>query len=144
MQENDCHDELFEALAESMDLLNNYPKEPFFLFVKFQLILAKSLGFEPDFSSLESFVPKDIVSFNTENSTIVNGRYNGKNIFTIDTSIVKDLQLIDSCDFQQLSTLELNKCDSESKNKIIEFFVRYFSFHLDKHFYYKAFSIFEI
>lgn len=144
MPEGEAHIELYDSLAASLDLLNQKKYPSFVMFIKFQLILAKCLGFETDFSTIESFIPKDFVSFNLSNSEIINGRYTGKNILAFETSIIKILKNISEFEcFNGDNNYVLN-IDKSAKSKIIEFFVRYFSYHLDKHFYYKAFTIFEL
>ncbi len=140
--ENASNPELYDFLAKTLALINATPDNSFAVFVSFQIYLASQLGVEPDFTDLSA----NELSNSGKHTifSIEDGRYgfgssikNG-NSFRFDNKGFEILKKISTLPIESAKTVQI---DNDIKKEIHDFFVRYFSFHLEKRFQYKTFNL---
>jgi len=139
-QENHVrNDELFDTLVEVLSILNISVKNYYSLFVSFQIKLAHILGFSLNFD-IEGEARYNEVFFSIENGFVSTMR-SGNNMFRLSIEKAKYLSNIGSSSIED----SINYAIDEKEHKIINsLFVSYFSFHLDKKFFYNAFNNYEL
>jgi hypothetical protein len=64
-----------------------------------------------------------------------------KKFFIFDIETYKILEEISMNNFESIKNIPLNE---KAKRQIIDFFISYFSFHLDKKFYFRAFNLIKV
>ncbi|TAL70065.1 MAG: DNA repair protein RecO [Bacteroidetes bacterium] len=141
LDENETNNSLYEKLRLSLALLNSNNKNPFSIFSAFQIELAHQLGFSMKFdyhiNSLNKF-PKNLI-FSLENGYIVDEENNKiKFFFRLDTELVRILKNIENTRIDELASIEI---PTSLHKQLKDFFVSYFSFHLEKPFGYKTFRL---
>ncbi|MGA2297757.1 MAG: DNA repair protein RecO [FCB group bacterium] len=145
IHENENNEELFAALINIFSMLNETENNPFAYFTSFQLQLASLLGFNIDFNT------KNLQSNITANKKIYFSLESGlhiseqdriqKKFFIFDIETYKILEEISMNNFESIKNIPLNE---KAKRQIIDFFISYFSFHLDKKFYFRAFNLMKV
>lgn len=127
--------DLFDKTVEILKNLNELPEHPFMLFIYHQIILAGEMGFEPDLSN----IPNCDCIYNIETG---NWHENYDDIFANGFKFKqKDAELLSKLNNIDISDI-LAQCraiSSDKKLRFIEFFTRFFSFHLEKKFKYTVY-----
>lgn len=139
-QENHLrNDELFALLIEVLTILNISDKNYYSLFVSFQIKLAHNLGFSLSFDFEEQ--PRyNEVYFSIESGCISSIR-NGNNMFRLSLDKAIYLNKVENSSIENT----INFAIDESDHKIINnLFANYYSFHLDKKFFYNAFNNYKL
>ncbi|MGE5479487.1 MAG: DNA repair protein RecO [Chloroflexota bacterium] len=144
-EEREPDPELFDSLAAYLTKLNSLPNNSFTYFVSFQLKLAESMGFAADFSSLriEGSAPEEArIAFSiSDGEFLENYGESAKSVFFLKLGTAVALKSISESDLDALQELEI---DSRRAGELHDFFVKYFSFHTDKHFRYKTFDLLPV
>lgn len=139
---NEVNSDLYNIFANILFHLNNNQKNPFAILSFFQIKLAHILGFAIDFNfknSLKSKNNKLIFSFETGN--FINPHsINSQNIYRIDIKIAEILNKIPTKELSEIVNISISK---NNILQILDFFVKYFSFHLEKHFQYRTLNLFN-
>lgn len=130
--------ELYDAALKILLQINNLTDNPFNYFVYFQLIHAKLLGFEiyPQYdSSLE--VLRFAVDFGTylEN---VNGA--SQKLLIMPSKIAEILLVFYQTELNDIANIKLEK---DEQVRLFDFFIDYYSFHLDKQINFASFALLE-
>ncbi len=139
------HQELYEATIEIITMLNELQSNPFILFLCHQVILAKELGIELDLVNLSDIY----CEYNIETSNW-HKNYSDLNVNNIkfrknDINLLNDINVIMKNGFasdrlkKYLLDEENNKISSSQKLRFLDFWTRYFSYHLEKKFKYIAY-----
>jgi len=136
--DSERNDELFNLLTKSLFLLNEIKNNPFSLFFIFQLELAKVLGFEISFNTLEG-KNSHTYCYSFENGSIfATNHYSDKNVFYFEKSLIDKMKQLMNTGLEEHDIVSLN----ETEIKLIaKFFTGFFSFHLDKKFTFKTMNI---
>lgn len=131
------HEELYDKTVLILQKLNDLPTNPFTLFILHQLILAYELGFEIDLYNM----PEEDCFYHIESGnwydyldkmSVVSVKFK-----QIDAQLLKALLIIMQSDNYNMD-IE-GELPSSQKIRFIEFFSRYFSFHLEKKFAYTVY-----
>lgn len=145
--ENSPNSELFSLLCHALEALNQCNSNPFSIFTAFQLKLASNLGFDIDLNceyndnckvfvfSIEngSFFVDDINSMKANN--------NGRFLFRFGSETLNYLNSINSASIDEAQKVDYTYSIMQT---VVEFFIRYFSYHTDKFFTYKSFNIMKV
>jgi DNA repair protein RecO len=134
--ENMAHEEIFNFTEKCLVALNENPPNPFNIFAKHQIELTADLGFAPDFSEYSKYntgFSVDLGSFAGESSKF------GRNVYNFDEELAIYLQFISS--EPDIANILLYLTDAELIKRIIDFFIRYFSYHLEKNIYYTTYKL---
>lgn len=124
---------IFELSVNFLSLLNKIEKNPLSLFINSQIQLLKLIGYELEFSSVESF--SDTIFYISCENGLAYVKKITKNMIKFDKKTYKK--------FSEISRLELENCNiieiTESEfRQIVNFFVNYFGFHIDRKFLYTS------
>ncbi len=135
LHDNDSHPYLYKFTEISILALNDLLNQPFNIFLKHQLILAKELGFEPDFSTQTD----NTLLFNIEAGSFLeeNVKFQ-KNSHILDCNTIKSLKFVEANDIENVGNIAFTQ---EEQSSIIDFFIKYFSYHLEKSFYYAGYKL---
>jgi DNA repair protein RecO (recombination protein O) len=138
-EENLPNYELFASIVDSLMLLDKLVLNPFNIFASTQLHLSRELGFEIGLPIEDGLFGGKFVLFSQRNGFQVekNGT-NTDNSYRMGIDSYKYLAQINSRTKSELSALQPSW---QIKTDIKDFFVRYFSFHLEKKFNYRAFNL---
>lgn len=138
-QENEPNIELFDLLLIALLQLNEIKPNPFSVFIAYQLHLIRELGFSIDFS-LEHINQTDSdIFFSLETGTMVPSMMKqNKNVIRFDKEEYFILLRLSQIAFENVSEIEVV---TTKLNHIIDFFVKYFGFHLEKKFSYRSYSV---
>ena len=127
--------ELFNLLKVCFDNLLTFSKEPFCVFTYFMNKAAEILGFELDLSRINN-PDDDTVCISLSDGSIKNISYgNTKSVYFLNLKEFDYFYTIVN-DYDNL-TIDFD-IDKKSKLHIYDFFVNYFSFHLERKFYLKS------
>ena len=127
---------LFDSSATSLLLLNQLPKVPFALFMKHQFALAEAIGYE-------IAIPQECnpLFFDYASSTFIPNEHESARLginFSESESAI--LHFIYGSAFEELATPESSiEITPQEKVKFLDFFTKYFSFHLEKQFHYTVY-----
>jgi len=135
---NEINLELFEIVSEILIRLNELLPYPYNYSTYFQIKLAEILGFALDLEVYDNGKNELYFSFS-------NGCFNKENnsmslVYKFDINVARKLSEIGRTEFNLLSSIE---CSNQFTAKLNDFFVRYFSFHLDKKYSYKTLNLFN-
>lgn len=138
--ENVPNEELFDYLIDTFRTLNSAEQNEFSIFVAFQFKLAESLGFWIDFDADHVNDPNIRYYVSLANGAPA-APGQGERVFGFDFETLAALI--------QIFRLPLaNACDvilsTRAKNLICDFFVQYFSFHLEKKFCFKSYNLLTV
>ena len=146
MEEDNPNEEIFQYLLKSVELLNESECNPVLLFLKFQLILAKDLGFEIDFTeNFDNIITNN--QFKTARLSIPEGKivntqdYIDNNTIIFKNELICLLKQLSETSLENIREYEINKIEFE---QIHNFFIKYFSYHLDKKIYYRSQSLINL
>lgn len=141
--ENNPFEELFDYCIEVLRLLNNVAPNPFNLFIASQFKLAETLGFwlQFDFMLDDDISRSEKYAFSIEDGRPIKLGSNMKNSFIFDYQTAFYLQTIFRLPLGDLTSITEEK---SSYSKVISFFEKYFSFHLEKFFEYKSFNLIRL
>lgn len=141
-RDNDINPELFGLLADALIYLNKSEKNPFSIFVAFQLNLAAILGFGIDMSSVGDALKDNYYArylFSLENGSLYNAEYSvSSHSFMLNKEILLILENIYTLDLENTFQVEILDKD---RAVFCKFFSEYFSFHLDKRFSFRSFEL---
>jgi DNA repair protein RecO (recombination protein O) len=132
--------ELFDLFLAALRALNQTHENSFGIFALFQLELTKLLGFE---INLEI---KNINHFDKSYFLLDRGAFSEARpgsmtyAFTADLDFFHAIHDIADCTFANIHKIELN---DRQKQQIYNFFIRYFSYHMEKRYTFKSFDIFK-
>lgn len=135
--ENEKNETIFDDILIAMDLLNNNVN-PFAVVLKFQIKLAKDMGFGLSFGRELGEVTTPNVLFSLSNCGL-NGK--SSNNFNIKRIYLERLNELRKTSLQ-------NNVDYVISNKefivLLELMTKYFSFHLDRTVKFKSFSLYNL
>lgn len=138
--EHNPFEDMFDYTKEIIQRLNQIDCEPFSLFVASQFKLAEVLGFwlQFDFMLDDTQPCSSNYAFSIEDGCpiLMSKTNHNKFIFDFDTALY--LQNIFKKPLDELAKVSPSK---SSINKIVSFFEKYFSYHLEKNFFYEYFSL---
>lgn len=125
--------EVFDLSVNYLSLLQQMHSNPFSLFINAQIKLLKLIGYEIFFKSdLNTIRQKCYINF--ENGSLSNTR-DTKNYIMFDRDTYEKLFAISKKDLVNCSDIIISLREFR---EIVNFFVNYFGFHLDKKFYYSS------
>ncbi len=128
------NDLIYDQTSQILKIIKTMPPNPFAYFVKMQLLLAESTGY--DITTEDSAIEQEFVLFNMENNQIIHtGNYQSRSIYKLQSTIYNKLSQINSTDDESISTISFSH---QEKLQAIEFIESYFSFHLDRNVHFKA------
>lgn len=131
------HEELYDKTVLILQKLNDLPTNPFTLFLLHQLILADEIGFELDLYNMpeeECFYHIESGNWydNLDKMSVVSVKFK-----QIDIQLLRALHFhIQGDNYDIALDAEL---PSSQKIRFIDFFSKYFSFHLEKNFAYTVY-----
>lgn len=124
---------VFELSINFLSLLNNLQSNPFPAFIKSQILLLKLIGYEFFLTSdLSNISQKCYIS--SENGSVSNSR-DSINFIKFEKQSYKKMINIYEKDLNDCSDIIMT---SNEFNEIVNFFVNYFGYHLDKKFFYSS------
>lgn len=131
------HPQLFERTVNILKKLNDLPSNPFILFLLHQLILASEMGIDIDLDNApDCDCVYDIESGNWhENYNEI--RLSSTRFKRIDMELLSNINR--SMQILQCDDLLEQEIPSSQKLRFIDFWTRFFSFHLEKKFKYTVF-----
>lgn len=138
--------DLFNFLINALAYLNQLPDNPFPLFVSSQLYLAGLLGFAINFESEDDGNLAKSKNINyifsiEEGSFTLQDRINRPASFRFNESAFTSISKISSLSLDFVCSVPISEKD---KRELLDFFIRFFSYHLEKKFHYKTFSLFNL
>ncbi len=133
-EEGDINIELYGRLVQSLKELNLLPEEPFVVFILFQVFLTVQLGINVDFTN--DIVDGRTCWFSFENGCLANGENSYSSMYRFDKEIYSILNEI------VLTGYYHDRLNDSQKKRIIDFFEKYYSFHLDRSFRFRSFNLF--
>lgn len=140
--ENAASEEVFEQLVKAVFLLDELVDHPFSVFIRFQLFLAGQLGFEPDFNNAEPLMRSNgkgsYLLFSLEQGTFVSGSGVRSNAFRLDNGAIHALEEFSRTGIERSGFIRL---EGRVQKMLMDFFVRYFSFHLEKSVFFRTMDI---
>jgi DNA repair protein RecO (recombination protein O) len=140
---NAPHVELFDFFRLILEDLNSLPKSPYTYFVSFGIHLAIELGFEFDphiLEDLELFrLGKSLCKFSLDSGRLLEEPNFASNYITIEKETYIKLYYIFILEHSKISEIELT--DKEA-GELVDFFTRYFAYHLDKKVFFKSKQLF--
>ncbi len=138
--ENHPNQELFDYSTEIFKSLNQKPANPFSLFVASQFKLAETLGFylHFDFMIEDDLRVQNKFYFSLEDGSPAGFSSQQKNVFVFTRKSAVIMQSIFKLKIDDIIQIEI---DDESKKEILRFLSDYFSFHLERNFFYKSYSL---
>lgn len=135
LHDNDSHPYLYDFTEKCIIALNDLPDYPFNIFLKHQLILVRELGFEPDFSHSDSSGQL----FNIEAGSFLESEVKfQKNSHHFELHTINSLILINNSELADCQSISFT---DEEQASIIDFFIKYISYHLEKSFYYSGYKL---
>ena len=139
--ENEINITLFDLLKSTLAELNNKKDNPFSLFTAFEINLIHNLGFSMnfDYNMSNNMNKKSHYYFSLENGNIINEDIsNSKFFFRFDSDVLAFLNKIENISINVVSEFNI---PTNYRKQIKDFFVSYFSFHLEKPFGFKTFRL---
>ncbi len=134
-ENNELFDEISQIIEAMLELEPNF----FALFVSSQIKLAARLGFGLDFN-LPTPSPQQLINFSIFKGAPAMQKEYDSTFFTFDRATFNYLSEISRSAIDLLPAGEPNE---QQIMKIHNFFVKYFSFHLEKKFEYKSFGLYH-
>jgi DNA repair protein RecO (recombination protein O) len=135
-QYHEPNEMLFELLISNLSSMNEAKRNDFCFFVKFQIELARLIGFGFDFRRAGLAQNDDYIYLSINSGEFVVSAA-GKDLFRLRGSEAYMLYQIDQCPIENISELEMKLNNINVLNTMLS---RYFGFHLDKYFHYKSFD----
>ncbi len=140
---NEVNTELYDFFINILTQLNDVNNNPFAISSFFQIKLAQILGFAIDFEiNVTTLSPQsNQLAFSFESGNYINSdNIINHNFYKIDLEIAKILNDISLKELSEIINIQISKKDIL---KIFDFFLKYFSFHLEKHFHYRSLNLFN-
>jgi len=135
---NEINTEIFELVTQILIKLNELLPNPQNYTTYFHIKLAEILGFALDLNLPET--DKNELLFSFSNGCFIKDTNSMSLSYKFNINVAKFLSEINLLEFNQISDIESNKRCTEILN---DFFVRYFSYHLDKKYSYKTLNLFN-
>jgi len=135
--ENEKNENIFNDILTALNLLNN-KIDPFSVLIKFQIKLAKDMGFGLHYGKQLGFITTPNVLFSLDDCMLNNQssfNYNIKRIY------LEKLYKLQKTSLQSTKDFNLT---AEEFSIINQLLAKYFSFHLDKKVKYKSYSLLNI
>lgn len=138
--ENHPNESLFDYVLQTLELMNSLPDNSFNLFVATQFKLAETLGFWLQFDFMIEELGNSLqrCCFSLDDGSPAIGSSNHKNLFYFSLKNAFIMQKIFKLQLDEVTSIEI---DDSSKKEIIRFFSDYFSYHLERKFQYKSYSL---
>ena len=141
-EQNFINEELFDILLRSMQTLNDNRNNPFSVFVSFQLSLSGILGFAVNTDDAILPADSEFVYFSIDKGCVSPaGSSTHSRRFRFDRKVFEVLKHMSLIPIEQSPE---TVCDQLSQKQLYNFFVNYFSFHLEKNFSYKTYKMLMI
>jgi DNA repair protein RecO (recombination protein O) len=144
-EQNEPNSDLFNFLIGALTFLNQLPNNPFPIFVYSQLYLAGLLGFainfDEDFDENQLRSNNNLVFSIEEGAIVLQDKMKRTTSFRFNISALRSISKISSVPLDTVCTVPISEKD---KRELLDFFVRFFSFHLEKKFNYKTFSLLNL
>jgi len=129
--------ELYDVLKEKLIKLNSIEIHPFTIFVSFQIKLAELMGFGIDFSGVNGSRRK-LTFFFPEGNFLADNAYDLENSFVLQRNSIDIIKNIWNKEADVFNSIII---DYSTIEQIVNFFSRYFSYHLEKKFFYNSLSL---
>jgi DNA repair protein RecO (recombination protein O) len=131
--------ELFEMLELAIDELGKGKASPFAVFAAFQLFLAEQMGVSFDFTVSDDDIFQGTVLFSLGNGAVISNQQSGiGDSFRFNSEVFLTLLAISESNMMNIADIPMGK---KAMEQIQNFFVRYFSFHMERRFVYKTYSL---
>ncbi len=141
-EQNFANVNLFDVLLRSMQTLNENKENPFAVFVSFQLSLTEILGWAVNTDDTILPVGSEFVYFSIDRGSVSPaGSSAHTRRFRFDEKVFEVLKHLSSIPIEQAPE---TVCDEHSQKQLYNFFVNYFSFHLERSFSYKTYKMLMI
>ncbi len=132
---------VYELLINIISYLNEKPGNPFSAYVKCQIELARLLGFK-----ISTFPSKSCGSkkkmFSIENGAAVDSfSDSNNNIVYLNENILDNFHILSNVTFNESAEICFEKSD---ETIIINFFKKYFGFHLERKFSWKSLNLINL
>lgn len=136
--DNDHNPELYAATLETLQKLNELPANPFNYFIYFQLLYAQMLGF----GIMPEFNPEiKTLRFAMDHGTYLDNIHSGsRKLKIVPRPTAEIIKKINNSDFDLISEIAY---EQKHLAQFLDFFVSYFSFHLDKPIKFTSFTLIE-
>lgn len=133
--------ELFDYLVACLEVINDNPDCAYSVFTAFMFKLAEQLGFYLSFNFMTDDLPENTqlkfrFSIATGCPAVQNALPN--TCFYFDFTTIKLLEKIFKQNLQEIGNISV---DVKSRIQIQEFFVRYYSWHLERNFILKSWNL---
>ncbi len=141
LEEYHPHDSLYDYFSLILDQLNSKVTNPMNLFTASQAYLADELGFGLEllpYDQLNSRENERNIFFSLSDGNIFDKSAFNNNLFRFDIDVYKVLYDICSHNPAELWSIEVDKL---MQNQINSFFIRYFSFHLERKVTYRTLEL---
>lgn len=134
--------ELFVELIKTLKAVNQSRSNSFSYFVKFMINLAEILGFGMNFESIDEndYIAKGNESFSVENAAFVKSGLGGSGFAEVDGRVAKTMARLRKSELNMAQEEDIPNC---LRKDFVDFFVRFFEFHLDRKFAFRSFQLFE-
>jgi DNA repair protein RecO len=129
--------ELYDLLKEKLTKLNVIEIHPFTIFVSFQIKLAELMGFGIDFS-VANGIHRELTFYFPEGNFLDDIVYDLENSFILDVDSTEFIKNIINKNGAAFCGMDMKYSTIE---QIVNFFSRYFSYHLEKKFSYNSLSL---
>jgi DNA repair protein RecO len=132
--------ELFELMLVALRALNELHEDPYPIFALFQFELAKMLGFEIN-AERKNINELDKSYFLLDKGEFSEGRPGSMTYaFAADLDFYEAIHDIACSSFADVCKIELNQ---KLKQQIYNFFIRYFSYHMERRYSFRSFDLFK-
>jgi len=132
---------VFDLLINFIEAISNNKAHHFSLFVKSQIQLAELLGFAFDFNHFLAS-NGETKMFSLENGSIIDDRsYKNNNILYLEEEILDKFIKLSNNDMEGIYDIMFDKKDEPI---VVNFFIKYFGFHLESKFFYKSMNLVNI
>lgn len=139
--EGAANEELFDLVISSLHILDDICENPFSLFVAFQLYLAEISGFAIDSHSIyeqNDNLDRRQVKFSLRDGSFNTSNSKNSDIISIDRSSFDILRKISTLSYDDSLKVVISQ---KNLKDLLDFFVRYFSFHLEKKYWFRTYKL---
>lgn len=141
--------DIYMLLYEIISIYNSDDLRSFSYFAKSQMELSAMLGFAIDFGNHQEYLARSNGSskmFSLENGSIVDNinnfnDNNQRNNIYIEEKILENFIILSKLDLRDAENVFFSKKDMPL---VVNFFTKYFGFHLERKFFYKSLNIMNI
>ena len=144
LEEYHPHPELYDYFSEILNNLNLILPNPVNLFTASQVFLANDLGFGLDFQAHDEILlvnNEKNIYFSLSDGNILEKSAFDNNLFRFDADVFHILKQISESNIENLSNIYI---DERMQTQINSFFIRYFSYHLDRKFNYRTLELMKV